>query len=147
MWSSSGRRAANPEMRVADQLVHIARLHGTDRDHAEEAAHRWLGQLGLGERTEHSLESLSHGNQQRVQLAAALVHGPQLVVRHEQFSGPEPLGVEAMEMALREQAETGVAVVFSSHQLDLVQSLCDDVTVVADGHDILSGTLSGLRGD
>lgn len=139
------QRGLYPKMRIADQLVHIARLHGIDRDEAEEATHRWLGELGLADRATGTLESLSHGNQQRVQLAAALVHEPELLVLDEPFSGLDPIGVDAMERVLRERAERGAAIVFSSHQLDLVQSICDDVVVVNRGRDILSGTLDELR--
>ena len=139
------QRGLYPKMRIADQLTHLARLHGIASNAANAAAHRWLGELGLGDRADAPLESLSHGNQQRVQLAAALVHEPELLVLDEPFSGLDPLGVDSMEQVLRRQAEAGVAIVFSSHQLDLVQSLCDDVTVIAHGRDILSGTLTELR--
>ena len=139
------QRGLYPKMGIADQLAHLARLHGIDRADAERAARHWLDVLGLGDRVHDDLEALSHGNQQRVQLAAALVHGPELLVLDEPFSGLDPIGVEAMNQVLRQQAEAGRAIVFSSHQLDLVQSLCDDVTVVAHGSDILSGTLDELR--
>jgi ABC-2 type transport system ATP-binding protein len=139
------QRGLYPKMRVADQLAHLARLHGADKGAAGESARRWLDQLGLGDRAEDALENLSHGNQQRVQLIAALVHEPELLVLDEPFSGLDPLGVEAMEEVLRQQAGEGVAIVFSSHQLDLVQALCDDVVVIAGGRTILSGTLAELR--
>jgi ABC-2 type transport system ATP-binding protein len=103
------------------------------------------GDLGLDGRADDALEKLSHGNQQRVQLAAALVHGPELLVLDEPFSGLDPLGVESLEQVLRREAARGVAIVFSSHQLDVVQSLCDDVVVVDRGRRVLGGTLDGLR--
>jgi len=139
------QRGLYPKMRIADQLTHLAQLHGVDRTAARQQADRWLGELGLADRAGDPLETLSHGNQQRVQLAAALVHDPELLVLDEPFSGLDPLGVEAMERVLRQLAERGAAIVFSSHQLDLVQSICDDVTVVAAGRDLLSGTLGELR--
>ncbi len=139
------QRGLYPKMRISDQLVHLARLHGIEAGEAAAATKRWLDEFGLEDRADHALESLSHGNQQRVQLAAALVHGPELLVLDEPFSGLDPLGVDSMERVLRDLAANGVAIVFSSHQLDLVQSICDDVVVVHQGRDILSGTLSELR--
>lgn len=138
-------RGLYPKMRIADQLVHLARLHGIAANDARTAADRWLDEFGLSDRADHALETLSHGNQQRVQLAAALVHGPELLVLDEPFSGLDPLGVDSMERVLRDLAANGVAIVFSSHQLDLVQSICDDVVVINQGRDILAGTLAELR--
>jgi ABC-2 type transport system ATP-binding protein len=139
------QRGLYPKMRVVDQLGHLGRLHGLDRAEGQRRAHRWLDVLGLAERAQDPLEALSHGNQQRVQLAAALVHDPELLVLDEPFSGLDPLGVETMGAVLRERQEAGAAIVFSSHQLDLVQSLCDDVVVISEGRDILAGTLDELR--
>jgi ABC-2 type transport system ATP-binding protein len=139
------QRGLYPKMRLRAQLSYLARLHGVGRADADDAAVWWLQRLGLGDRSEQRLETLSHGNQQRVQLAAALVHDPELLVLDEPFSGLDPLGVEAMQETLRTRASEGVAILFSSHQLDLVQSLCDDVVIVAQGRDVLSGTLEGLR--
>jgi ABC-2 type transport system ATP-binding protein len=139
------QRGLYPKMRLAEQLTYLARLHGVPSSDAGAAADRWLAELGLTERRADPLEALSHGNQQRVQLAAALVHDPELLVLDEPFSGLDPIGVDAMERVLRDQAARGAAIVFSSHQLDLVQSICDDVVIVHRGRDILAGTLDELR--
>jgi ABC-2 type transport system ATP-binding protein len=138
-------RGLYPRMPAGEQLAYLARLHGLEPHDAEAAAERWLEQLGLAERADAMLEELSHGNQQRVQLAAALVHDPELVLLDEPFAGLDPTGVEAMKQVVRVQADRGKAVVFSSHQLDLVESLCDDVVILHQGRDVLSGVLDDLR--
>jgi ABC-2 type transport system ATP-binding protein len=138
-------RGLYPRMPVVEQLVYLARLHGVDADRAERSARRWIERLGVGDRADDPVESLSLGNQQRVQLAAALVHDPVLLVLDEPFSGLDPLAVDVMSDVLRERAEAGAAVVFSSHQLDLVEDLCQTVAVVADGRLVLEGEVAALR--
>jgi ABC-2 type transport system ATP-binding protein len=138
-------RGLYPKMKVSEELAYLAELSGMNRAAAKEAAVRWLGRLGLGDRTDARLEELSHGNQQRVQLAAALVHDPELVVLDEPFSGLDPLGVESLAEMLEEIAATGVAVVFSSHQLDLVEDVCQDVVIIDHGRIVLAGVVEELK--
>ena len=138
-------RGLYPRMKVRGQLIYLGWLHGLDRKPASEAADRWLGQMGLEDRADSRLEELSHGNQQRVQLAAALVHDPELLVLDEPFSGLDPLGVEEMARILRRSARSGVAVLFSSHQLDLVEDLCDDVAIINRGRVVLAGDVKSLK--
>jgi ABC-2 type transport system ATP-binding protein len=139
------QRGLYPRMAAAAQLRYLGRLHGMEATAADAAARSWLEELGLADRADHPVSQLSHGNQQRVQLAAALVHHPELLVLDEPFSGLDPLGVAAMSDVLRRRAAEGTAVVFSSHQLDLVEELCDDVVIVAHGRDRLAGTLDEVR--
>ena len=139
------QRGLYPRMPAARQLAFLARLHGIDAASAAAAAETWLDRLGLADRGGEPVSSLSHGNQQRVQLAAALVHDPDLLVLDEPFSGLDPLGVAAMSEVLVQRAGEGATVVFSSHQLDLVEDLVDDVVVVAHGRDRLAGTLDDVR--
>lgn len=139
------QRGLYPRMRVAKQLVYFARLHGMDKTAATQAAGHWLERLGLSDRADSRLEQLSHGNQQRIQLAAALIHDPELLILDEPFSGLDPIGVEDMMAILVERAEQGAAVVFSSHQLDLVEDLCEDVVIIAAGKVVLSGPIRELR--
>jgi ABC-2 type transport system ATP-binding protein len=138
-------RGLYPRMPVLEQLVYLARLHGMATGAAHRSARHWVDRLGVGDRADDPVESLSLGNQQRVQLAAALVHDPQLLVLDEPFSGLDPLAVDVMSDVLRERAAAGVAVVFSSHQLDLVEDLCRTVAVVADGRLVLEGEVAALR--
>lgn len=138
-------RGLYPKMRVADQLVYLARLHGLDAAAARRATDDLLDRLGLVDRARDELESLSLGNQQRVQLAAALVHGPDLLVLDEPFSGLDPIGVDVLAGVLREEVERGAPVLFSSHQLDLVERLCDTVAIVKDGRIVAAGDVERLR--
>jgi ABC-2 type transport system ATP-binding protein len=132
-------------MKIRDQLVYFGRLHGLAADDAVASADRWLGEFGLADRADSRLEELSHGNQQRVQLAVALIHDPELLVLDEPFSGLDPIGVEAMAAILQERAVAGTAVVFSSHQLDIVEDLCEEVVVINDGAVVLGGPVAELR--
>jgi ABC-2 type transport system ATP-binding protein len=138
-------RGLYPHMRVRAQLEYLARLSGLDRRSAAAAVARWLERLGLEERGEDRLDALSHGNQQRVQLAAALVHDPVLLVLDEPFAGLDPLGVEALSAVIRDLAGGGTAVMFSSHQLDLVEHVCQDVVVIDHGRVVMHGELERLR--
>lgn len=139
------QRGLYPKMRVGDQLTYYGRLHGQSKSEARESAEKWLNRFGLGERTDDPVEALSHGNQQRVQLAAALVHDPELLVLDEPFGGLDPIAVDTMSEVLREQAAAGKAVVFSSHQLDLVEDLCEEVAIINAGRVVLRGNVERLK--
>jgi ABC-2 type transport system ATP-binding protein len=138
-------RGLYPKMRVGEQLTYFARLHGLDARGAARASEDWAERLGVGARRKDPVEKLSLGNQQRVQLAAALVGGPEVLILDEPFSGLDPVGVDALAEALAEQCRRGVPVVFSSHQLDLVERLCDAVGILARGRIVASGTVTELR--
>ena len=139
------QRGLYPRMKVADQLGYFAQQHGLPARAARAATARWLDGLGLADRAGAKLETLSHGNQQRVQLGAALVHDPELLVLDEPFSGLDPLGIDTMTSILRERAAAGVSVVFSSHQLDLVEDVCEDVVIINRGRIAASGPIGQLR--
>ena len=136
------QRGLYPKMRAVDQLTWLGRLRGMTAADARSASLLWLERLGLGDRTRERIERLSHGNQQRAQLAASLVHDPELLVLDEPFSGLDPMGADAMATILRDRAAAGAAVVFSSHQLDVVEDLCEDLAVIAGGRIVLEGTTS-----
>ena len=138
-------RGLYPRMPVAEQVAYFGRLHGMDQNRAQAAALAWLERLGVGERATAKLEELSHGNQQRAQLAAALVHEPDLLVLDEPFAGLDPLAVQRLAEVLHTEAERGAAVLFSSHQLDLVEDICEDVAIVDHGRVVASGKLDALR--
>ncbi len=138
-------RGLYPKMRVLDQLVYLARLHGLEPVDARAQAERTAGILGVGDRGRDRTEALSLGNQQRVQLAAALVHRPEALVLDEPFSGLDPVGVDVLSGVLREQAASGVPVVFSSHQLELVERLCEKVVLIHKGRIVAAGRIAELR--
>ena len=140
-------RGLYPKMRVDRQLRYIATLHGDDDAGAARAADRWSERLGLGEKTEQRVEELSLGNQQRVQLAAALVHEPDMLILDEPFSGLDPIGTDVMSEVLNDRARDGAAVIFSSHQLELVERLCDSVAIVVEGRIVAAGKVDELRAE
>ena len=131
--------------KIGDQLRFFARLHGLSDKAAGKNADGLLEQLGLAERSDDKLEELSLGNQQRVQLAASLIHDPELLILDEPFSGLDPVAVNVMSDLLVERCNAGVPVLFSSHQLDLVQRLCDRVGIIAKGRMKAEGTVDELR--
>ncbi|MQA16910.1 MAG: ATP-binding cassette domain-containing protein [Pseudonocardiaceae bacterium] len=138
-------RGLYPKMKVGEQLVYLARLHGLSKAAARAAADSWTERLGVAARRNDPVEKLSLGNQQRVQLAAALIHDPEVLVLDEPFSGLDPVAVDVMSGVLTENTARGVPVIFSSHQLELVERLCDRVGIVAAGRMVACGTVDELR--
>src|SRR3954468_13070047 len=138
-------RGLYPKMKVGEQVTYFARLHGLGATAAARAAAEWIERLGLGERRGDAVEKLVLGNQQRVQLAAPLVSRPEVLILDEPFSGLDPIGVDSLAAALLDQVRAGVSVVFSSHQLDLVERLCDSVGILARGRMVAAGTVEELR--
>ncbi len=138
-------RGLYPKMKVAEQLAYLARLRGFDRPQADARARALLERLDLTERADDKLEALSLGNQQRAQVAAALVHEPTFLMLDEPFSGLDPIAVDTVQSVLREQAAQGAPVLFSSHQLDVVERLCDDVVIIAGGRIVAAGEREELR--
>jgi ABC-2 type transport system ATP-binding protein len=139
-------RGLYPRMRVRDQLVYLGQLCGQSASSATRGVDGWLGRLGIAERARDRLDALSHGNQQRVQLIAALVNDPELLVLDEPFAGLDPIAITTMAGLLAEVAAAGAAVLFSSHQLDLVEGLCEDVVIIDHGRVARAGDLEELRG-
>jgi ABC-2 type transport system ATP-binding protein len=139
------QRGLYPRMRVGEQMSYFAQQHGMNGRDAGAAATRWLERMGLGDRAKSKLEELSHGNQQRIQLAVALAHDPELLVLDEPFSGLDPIGVATMTEVIHERAAAGVGVVFSSHQLDLVEDVCQDVIIIARGRIVAAGAIDELK--
>ncbi|MBH0083666.1 ABC transporter ATP-binding protein [Salinibacterium sp. SWN167] len=138
-------RGLYPKMKVREQLVYLARLHGYTQAAAGRNADSLLEELGLGERRDSTLESLSLGNQQRAQIAASLVHDPAVLVLDEPFSGLDPLAVDTVVEVLKQRAAGGAAVLFSSHQLEIVERLCDDLVIIAEGSIRAAGEREALR--
>ena len=138
-------RGLYPKMRLAEQLAYLGELHGMSGSEARVSAVRWLDRFGLKDRGSDELQALSLGNQQRIQLAAALVFGPDVLVLDEPFAGLDPMAVDVMSAVLREQAEAGLPVIFSSHELELVERLCDRVGIIDRGKIVAIGTVAELR--
>lgn len=138
-------RGLYPRMKLLDQLVFLGRLYGMTEDDARERSGELLEHFDLGERRDDLLDELSLGNQQRVQIAAALLHRPDALVLDEPFSGLDPVAVDQMVSLLAREAGE-VPLLFSSHQLDLVERLCDDLVILAAGRVVAAGSVAELRG-
>lgn len=138
-------RGLYPKMRVRNHLEYLALLSNVARTEARRRAEHWMERLGIAHRSDDRVEALSLGNQQRVQLACALINNPVALVLDEPFSGLDPVGVDIMSGVLNEQVERGAAVLFSSHQLDLVERLCDAVAIISKGRLVASGRVGELR--
>jgi ABC-2 type transport system ATP-binding protein len=133
-------RALYPDMYVAEHLVYFARLHGATKAAATTRAEEWLDRLNLTERAGEKISNLSQGNKQRVQVANTLIHEPQLMLMDEPFSGLDPVGIGFLAQVLSERAAEGATVVFSSHQLDVVESLCSQLAIVHKGRLVSAGS-------
>ncbi|WP_309126944.1 ATP-binding cassette domain-containing protein [Microbacterium sp.] len=138
-------RGLYPKMKVLEQVVYLARLHGFAKADATARATALLEELGLGERLNDTIESLSLGNQQRAQIAAALVHDPEVLILDEPFSGLDPIAVDVVADVLQARAAQGASILFSSHQLDVVERLCDDLIIIAGGTIRAAGSREQLR--
>ena len=137
-------RGLYPGMLVGEQLEYLGRLHGMRAVDARDATTVWLDRLGIAHRADGKVEALSHGNQQRVQLAAALLHGPELLVLDEPLAGLDPAGIDTIGGVLVEQARAGCCVLFSSHQLDQVEDLCESVVIIDHGRLMAEGRVDDL---
>jgi len=138
-------RGLYPKMPVAEQISWLGQLHGLTATAARGNTERLLEQLELTGRANDKLEALSLGNQQRVQIAAALVHDPVLLILDEPFSGLDPIAVDTVLSVLRDRAAAGVPVLFSSHQLAVVERLCDDLVIISRGAITAAGPRDELR--
>ncbi|MEM9133938.1 MAG: ATP-binding cassette domain-containing protein [Actinomycetota bacterium] len=139
------QRGLYPKMKIKEQVAYFARLKQVGKGEADRQARELLDALGLGDRLDDPLEKLSHGNQQRVQLAVAMVNDPELLVLDEPFNGLDPVALLTLQDVLEERTRAGAAVLFSSHQLDLVERLCDEVVLIAEGRVRRAGTVADVR--
>lgn len=138
-------RGLYPRMRVRRQLMYLARLHGLSLDKSHREVDEWLERLGLTRQAETRIKELSKGNQQRVQLIAALLNNPKLLILDEPFSALDPQGRKEVVVILRDLASKGTAVLFSSHELDFANSICDDVIIINKGRIVMDGDLVELK--
>lgn len=138
-------RGLYPKMKLHEQIVYFGQLHGVDKDVASRRADALLGRLGLGERRNETVESLSLGNQQRAQICVALVHEPNILVLDEPFSGLDPIAVEVVLDVLQQRAKMGAPVLFSSHQLEVVEKLSDNLVIISQGEIKAAGSRRELQ--
>lgn len=140
-------RGMYPKKTVIEQMVYFARLRGFDRAVAVKNAKKWLARLKVSEYEKRKMDTLSKGNQQKVQLAATLVCDPDIVVLDEPFSGLDPVNSQILKEVIRELISEGKIVIFSSHQMSYVEEFCEDIAIVNQGEIVLAGGLDEIKAE
>lgn len=138
-------RGMYPKKTVLEQMVYFAKLRGFDKTKAVQNAKKWLGRLKVTEYEKRKMDTLSKGNQQKVQLAATLVCDPDIVVLDEPFSGLDPVNSQILKDVIRELIQNGKIVIFSSHQMSYVEEFCEDIAIINQGEVVLSGSLDDIK--
>lgn len=138
-------RGLYPKRVILEQMIYFGRLHGLGKKEAEESSKKWLNRMGIGEYANRKLETLSKGNQQKVQLAATLVANPDIVVLDEPFSGLDPVNSQVLKDIVTELIAKGKLVIFSSHQMNYVEEFCDNIVIINHGNVVLSGKLKEIK--
>ncbi len=138
-------RGLYPKKPIADQLVYFAMLNGLSRRKAAAEVDRWLNRLGMYEYRSKRLDTLSKGNQQKIQLVTALAHDPQIIVLDEPFSGLDPVNAMLLKDVVTEQIAAGKIVLFSSHQMNYIEEFCDGIAILRDGKIAISGNLRDIK--
>ncbi|MEK5037244.1 ABC transporter ATP-binding protein [Sporosarcina sp. FSL K6-3457] len=138
-------RGLYPKMKVEDQLVFLAQLRGMSKSDAKRELHNWLERFEVPHYATKKIEELSKGNQQKIQVIASLLHKPQLLILDEPFSGLDPVNVEMLKAAILDFRNDGATIVFSSHRMDHVEELCEQLSIIDKGKQIVSGSLRDVK--
>ncbi len=138
-------RGLYPKRKVVDQMVYLAVLRGMKKGEAKESAKKWLARLEVEQYRDSKLETLSKGNQQKVQLASTLVHNPDIVILDEPFSGLDPVNSQILKDVVNELIAEGRLVIFSSHQMSYVEEFCDNIAIINQGEVVLAGELKEIK--
>lgn len=138
-------RGLYPKKKVTEQIVYLAQLRGMSVKSAKESTKIWLEKLGIEEYANRTLDSLSKGNQQKVQLAQTLVCNPDIVILDEPFSGLDPVNAQILKDTVRELISQNKLVIFSSHQMSYVEEFCEDIVIINKGEIVLSGNLKDIK--
>lgn len=140
-------RGLYPKKKVTEQLVYLAELRGMSKKAAKENAKKWLGKLGIEEYANRTLDSLSKGNQQKVQLAQSLICNPEIVILDEPFSGLDPVNAQILKDTVKELIDQNKLVIFSSHQMSYVEEFCEQIAIINKGEMVLAGNLKEIKKD
>lgn len=138
-------RGLYPKMKVKDQIVYLARLRGMDKKEAAAETERWLERFHVPDYAGKRVEELSKGNQQKIQFISSVVHKPQLLILDEPFSGLDPVNVELLKEAVVELRESGTTIVFSSHRMEHVEELCENLCMMHRGRPVVHGSLREIK--
>lgn len=131
--------------KILDQLIYFAQLRGADKKSAKQSAEYWLKRFELDQHKHHRLETLSKGNQQKVQIAQALLNDPDIFIFDEPFSGLDPINSQVLKDVISEKIREGKLVIFSSHQMAYVEEFCDDIAIIEQGRIICKGSLQAIK--
>lgn len=140
-------RGLYPKKKVMEQIVYLATLRGMTKKEAKESTRKWLNRLGVSEYENRKLETLSKGNQQKVQLAQTLVCNPDIIILDEPFSGLDPVNSQILKDVVNELIAENKLVIFSSHQMSYVEEFCDEIAIINKGEIVLSGNLKNIKKD
>ena len=140
-------RGLYPKRKVLEQMIYLAMLRGVSRKTASANAKRWLERLEVSQYQDRLLETLSKGNQQKIQLASTLVCDPEIVILDEPFSGLDPVNSQILQEVVQELIRDGKIVIFSSHQMSYVEEFCEDIVIINHGEVVLSGHLDTIKRD
>lgn len=138
-------RGLYPKKKIIDQLVYFAELKGMRRGDAVSSVDRWLERLGMAEYRNKRLDTLSKGNQQKIQLITALTHSPDIVILDEPFSGLDPVNARLLKDVVREVIARGAIVLFSSHQMNYIEEFCDSIAILHNGRVAITGDLHDIK--
>ena len=138
-------RGLYPKKKIIDQLVYFAELKGMNRKDAEKSIDYWLSRLEMSEYKNKSLDTLSKGNQQKIQLVTALAHDPQIIILDEPFSGLDPVNAMLLKSVVKEEISKGKIVIFSSHQMSYIEEFCDRIAIINGGKTVLHGDLAEIK--
>jgi ABC-2 type transport system ATP-binding protein len=138
-------RGLYPKMKVEEQLIFLGQLRGMNKTDAKAGLKNWLDRMEIPHYANKKVEELSKGNQQKIQVIASLLHNPKLLILDEPFSGLDPVNVELLKEAIIEFRNSGATIIFSSHRMDHVEELCEELSIIHHGKQIVSGTLREVK--
>ena len=138
-------RGLYPKKKIMDQLIYFAALKGMSSGDAAKAIGYWLDRLGMAEHRNKRLDTLSKGNQQKIQLVTALAHDPQIIILDEPFSGLDPVNAQLLKDVVKEEIKKGKIVLFSSHQMNYIEEFCDEIAILNGGTVVLKGSLNEIK--
>ena len=138
-------RGLYPKKRIDEQLIYLAMLRGMNKADARQACDKWLDRMGMNEYKVKKLETLSKGNQQKIQLAATLMCDPQIIILDEPFSGLDPVNAMLLKDVIKEMIDGGAVVLFSSHQMNYIEEFCDSIAILNGGKIVLDGRITDIK--
>ncbi|GAK06081.1 ABC transporter, ATP-binding protein [Geomicrobium sp. JCM 19037] len=138
-------RGLYPKLKVMEQLIYLGRLRGMSKQEVQVEASKWLSRFQAEQYKNIKIEQLSKGNQQKVQFVAAVMHQPELLILDEPFSGLDPINMNTLKAAVLDLQKDGTTIVFSSHQMNQVESLCENLSILKDGEQVVNGRLGEVK--